>query len=108
MLKKHRSLEGQSSRAVKLLDRTIAEIYKEIPEVSMFFGDYRLDPLERGIPLGNWLESLPEELYEDIGIDREGLVDNLEEYLRQLDMMRLGKLPPVHDITVIGGHDKSG
>jgi len=93
---------------MKLLERTIAEIYEEIPEVSMFLGDYGLDPLERGIPLGHWLESLPEEMYEDIGIDREGLVENLEEYLRQIDMMQLGKLPPVHSITVLGGHDKSG
>jgi ABC-type lipoprotein export system ATPase subunit len=93
---------------MKLLERTIAEIYREIPEVSMFLGDYGLDPLERGIPLGHWLESLPEEMYEDIGIDREGLVENLEEYLRQLEMMQLDKLPPVHDITLIGGPTGSG
>jgi ABC-type lipoprotein export system ATPase subunit len=91
-----------------LLERTIAEIYDELPQVSLFLSDHGLEPLEKGIPLGLWLQSLPGEMYEDIGIDMQGLLENLEGYLQQLQLHHEGRLPTVHDITVIGGHNKSG
>ena len=91
-----------------ILERTIEDLYEQMPQVSLFLGDYGLDPLERGITLGLWLESLPEEMYEDIGIDMPGLVENLEEYLSQQQMLQSGHLPAVNDITIIGGSDKSG
>ncbi len=93
---------------MNILERTISELFEEMPEVSYFLSDHGLVPLEQGIALGLWLESLPDELYEDIGIDRQGLVENLNEYLAQRLLPDSCKLPPVNEITIIGGHDKSG
>jgi ABC-type lipoprotein export system ATPase subunit len=93
---------------MNILDRTIADLCEEMPQVSLFLGDYGLEPLERGISLGLWLESLPEEIYEDIGIDRQGLVENLEGYLEQQRLLEGGRYPAVDDITVIGGRNKAG
>lgn len=93
---------------MNILERTIADLYAEMPQVSLFLSDYGLDPLEKGIPLGHWLESLPEEMYEDIGIDMQGLVENLESYLEHQQMLVESRLPAVNEITIIGGQNKAG
>ncbi len=91
-----------------ILEQSIADLNARTPEVAQFLADHGLVPEEEGIALGAWLDRVNEEVYEDIGIDRDGLVENLEAFLRQQSLLCSSTLPEVLSITVIGGHDKSG
>jgi ABC-type lipoprotein export system ATPase subunit len=92
---------------MNILEQTIADLNARTPEVAQFLADHGLVPDEEGIALGTWLEQLHEDVYEDIGIGRDGLVENLEAFLRQQSSLCSNALPEVSSITVIGGHDKS-
>jgi ABC-type lipoprotein export system ATPase subunit len=91
-----------------IFDKKITEIMAEIPAISGFLRDYGIIPDNRELSLRSYLDNLPEELYEDMGIDRTGLLDQIEGFILQRDESLNGKLPPVNDITIIGGYDKSG
>lgn len=89
-------------------EQKIEDLITGAPELSGIFQDYGLVPDNPALSLRAFLESLPEETYEDLGIDRSGLLEQIEGFIRQRHETLNSRLPPVNDITIIGGHDKSG
>ncbi|MDR1727467.1 MAG: ATP-binding cassette domain-containing protein [Acidobacteriota bacterium] len=96
-----------------ILDADVQALAGSRPEVLRFLEDYgiRLGP-QAGVSLRRRLAELPEELFEDIGIDRRRLEANLGFFLaaRVSDARGAadGARAQVRSITVVGGRDKSG
>jgi ABC-type lipoprotein export system ATPase subunit len=93
---------------MSILEKQIETLKSEVPQVTNFFGDYGIIFNDGDYTLGEYLRQLPEDFYEDIGIDQVTLLDNLDGFLNQLNLMHNTEAPKVAEITIIGGHDKSG
>ncbi len=91
-----------------ILEKEIGVLKSEFPQLTGFFTDYGISFTESQSTLGDYLDHLPEELYEDIGIDRERLLENLDGFLQHLNLLEGTEHPTVSEITIIGGHDKNG
>ena len=91
-----------------ILEKQIEVLKSEVPQVTDFFSDYGIILDDSGYTLGEYLEQLPEDFYEDIGIDQVTLLENLDGFLNQLNIMQNTEAPKVSEITIIGGHDKTG
>jgi len=88
------------------LDRPAGELKAEIPFLEDALRDYGLFPKDHE-SLKAHLDRLTEERYEDIGIDRENLIENLEGILRHADNLKRKHRYAVSEITIIGGRNKS-
>ena len=91
-----------------ILEKKIEVLKSEVPQVTDFFSDYGIILDDGGFTLGEYLEQLPEDFYEDIGIDQVTLLENLDGFLNQLNLLQNTEAPKVSEITIIGGHDKTG
>ena len=93
---------------MKILDETIESIYANYPEVKTFFDNYGLSLNEQHYSLGEFLENINPEQYEDIGIDKANLIENLNAYILQLNEQDKKDRFTISSITIIGGNDKKG
>ncbi|NTW50575.1 MAG: ATP-binding cassette domain-containing protein, partial [Chlorobiales bacterium] len=93
---------------VEILEKEIKSVKSELPQLVGFFGNYGINLEHEHIPLGAYLENFTEEYYEDIGIDKHQLIENLDGFLQQLEAIRNGNSFRISSLTVIGGHDKQG
>ncbi|MEI8102040.1 MAG: ATP-binding cassette domain-containing protein [Chlorobium sp.] len=93
---------------IEILEKNIGYLTAEFPLITGFFNDYGIAFYDLHATLGESLDRLPEEIYEDIGIDREKLLENLDGFLQRITRSESAEAPTVADITIIGGHDKSG
>lgn len=93
---------------IDILEQNIGHLTTEFPPITGFFSDYGIIFNDLHATLGETLERLPEEHYEDIGIDREKLLENLDGFLQRITSSDSAEAPTVSEITIIGGHDKSG
>jgi ABC-type antimicrobial peptide transport system, ATPase component len=90
---------------MELLEKEIELISKETPYVTEFFRTYRITPPNPKVSLGKYLDSLTDEYFEDIGMDKTQLVSSLAGFL---EMAKEQNEFQVQSITIIGGHDKNG
>ena len=88
---------------MELLKKEINVITREAPFVMEFFDTYGINPEDGNIPLGQYIDALTEDYFEDIGMDKDQLISNLEGFL-QLPASQT-KLQ-VDSITIIGGFNK--
>lgn len=88
------------------LDRPTGELKAEIPFLSETLRNYGLFPKDHE-SLRAHLDKLTEERYEDIGIDRLCLIENLEGILRHAENLKQKNDHTVSEITIIGGRNKS-
>jgi len=93
---------------IHILEKEIGVLISDFPQLPGFFSDYGLSFDEGHATLGKYFDQLSEEFYEDIGIDRERLLENLDGFLEQLKQLKNSEPPNVSEITIIGGHDKNG
>ncbi|NTV05853.1 MAG: ATP-binding cassette domain-containing protein [Chlorobiaceae bacterium] len=93
---------------IEILEKKIGHLTAEFPPLTGFFSDYGITFNDLHATLGDSLDLLPEEIYEDMGIDREKLLENLDGFLQRITLSEIDEMPSVSDITIIGGHDKSG
>ncbi len=91
-----------------ILDKPIKNIREELPELIPFFGDLGIRLKQEDQLLGEYLDTLSDEYYEDIGIDRDMLICNMNGFLCQLSSAHERVDQGLSSITVIGGHDKTG
>jgi len=87
-----------------ILESETAVLCEKHPGVCAFLRDQgiALTPSETG--LKHWLDALPEARYEDIGIGKERLLENLRAFCG-------GASPSVRrveSVTIVGGRDKKG
>ncbi len=93
---------------IDILEKKIGHLTAEFPPLTEFFSDYGITFNDLHATLGETLEGLAEEHYEDMGIDREKLLENLDGFLQRITLSEIAEAPTVSEITIIGGHDKNG
>lgn len=92
-------------KRLQLLEKEITVLEKEHLLIGSFFDNYGIRLNDKSITLGKYLDALSNEFYEDIGIDKAQLIDNLVGFIELTDQPPLFK---VNSVTIIGGRDKSG
>jgi ABC-type lipoprotein export system ATPase subunit len=90
---------------MELLEKEISTVIQEIPYIKTFFGNYGISPKNERTRLGQYIDSLTSEFYEDIGIDKTQFINNLLGFVELTDQKPAYK---ISSVTIIGGHDKSG
>lgn len=93
----------------QLLGKTWKDILCNIPQLVEFFDGYDINwQLSEG-PIGNIIDNITSDHFEDIGTDRIGFLENLEGFLEKLDQIAEGtEHRQINAITLYGGHDKDG
>lgn len=93
----------------EILIKKWSDISTSIPQLLDFFAGYGIEPAGSSQILGELIEDVSEEHFEDIGIDRAGFLDNLAGFLEKLEeLAEVAAGRQIHSITLIGGHDKDG
>ena len=93
---------------MKILEEPIETITNKYPAVKTFFENYGLPLSGSRTSLGEFLDKLSPERYEDIGIDKKRLIENLDGYLVQIKDVAGSVENNVESVTIIGGNDKKG
>ncbi|MGD8777423.1 MAG: ATP-binding cassette domain-containing protein [Ignavibacteria bacterium] len=93
---------------MKILEETIESIHEKFPEVKTFFDNNGISLNKGAKSLGEFLDQLSPECYEDIGIDKANLIENLEGYLSRLTNRDKKNNFDISSITITGGKDKNG
>ncbi len=93
---------------MEILEKQIKNIKEEIPELVHFFNDYGIQLNKDTDLLGDYLNKLGEEYYEDIGIDASMLIQNMEGFITGLQSSQKPHKQSVKTIQIIGGHNKKG
>jgi hypothetical protein len=82
-----------------ILEKEIGVLTSEFPQLTGFFSDYGINFNEGNSTFGEYLDQFPEEFYEDIGIDRERLLENLDGFLQHACLLESTEPPNVSEIT---------
>ena len=90
---------------MELLEKEITSIKQEMPYIKDFLDSYGICPQNESVRLGHYLDTLTDEFYEDIGIDKTQLVNNILGFIELANRKSAFK---VDSVTIIGGHDKNG
>lgn len=84
----------------------LEELCASFPVVTEFLKNYRLESLCGDQCLPTALEDISSEILEDFGMDADDICDALCGFLEAL--YRPNTLSEIRQITILGGHDKSG
>lgn len=88
---------------MELLNKNIHTLLDELPALHVFLENYGLQFSDKAKSLGECIQSLSDDFFEDAGINQEQLISNLLGFIHQQE------IPPpfqVDAVTIIGGHDK--
>lgn len=86
----------------------IADIEENFPQVIHYLSDCGIDILKtKELALGTYLLSLSDEFLQEIGIDRDLLLDSLARLIEK-QKEALMEDNKVTSVTIIGGHNKQG
>jgi ABC-type lipoprotein export system ATPase subunit len=88
---------------MEILEKNINTIKQDIPYIREFFDTYGIQPDNGNIRLGEYLDTLTEEYFEDIGMDKAQLISSLEGFL-QLSVAKAAF--KIESIAIIGGFNK--
>ena len=92
---------------INILEKPISIIKNEVPQLISFLSEQGINLNGSSQPLGEFLEKLGDEFYEDIGIDEQMLIQNINGFLEELRSEKQTEKPRVDSITIFGGHDKN-
>ena len=92
----------------EILEKPITLLKDEMPELKAFFDSYGIKFDRENLSLGNYLETLTEEYYDDIGIDKIMLISNMKGFIEQQKTNGENKKFSIRSLIVKGGIDKSG
>ncbi|SMP71122.1 ATP-binding cassette domain-containing protein [Anoxynatronum buryatiense] len=87
---------------------SLQTIFADDTHTTGFFEAAGLPHPTKGITLQHYLHQLEEELLEDLGIDREDLVNQLACYLDHMKTLQAGNQLQVSSVTIAGGQNKHG
>jgi len=90
---------------MELLNESLASILNKYPQVETFLQNLGLPQIDSGSTLGSFLDTIKPDDYEDLGMDREILLNQL---LALLEVQEKNDGPSVRSITIIGGKTKTG
>lgn len=90
-----------------LLHKPLKRVLKEYPYIEDFISSFGLEITEGPESLESYLANLDPDLLIDLGTDQEQLRRSLDEFLTGMLALE-DPLDRVEDLTIIGGHNKSG
>lgn len=91
-------------------DLTMGELLERFPFAADFFAQNGISTEGReGLTFEEYLEQMGRDGEEEQALDREGLKEGLNAYIRQmLKFLGIEEEEPVRSLTILAGHDKSG
>ncbi|MBC8590961.1 ATP-binding cassette domain-containing protein [Wansuia hejianensis] len=89
---------------------TIGELIEKYPFVTGFFEANKLDTGSfENKTFQEYLDNFSQGEIEDFAIDKESLIEGLEEYIKQMkDFLGIKDDEGIESLTILPGHDKSG
>lgn len=87
---------------------SFGELFGEYPFARDFFEANSLPPTDSVSTVEEYVQAVSPVLLEDIGLEREGLIERLEAFIERMNEVRKGSDFTVETVTVLGGRDKSG
>ena len=86
----------------------LEDLFAEYPYAKDFFDANGLPPVDLNDTVGEYLSSMSPVFLEDIGFEREGLLERFSSFMERMRDVKEGPGFSVGKITVLGGRDKSG
>ncbi len=86
----------------------ISKLTQDHPYIEDFLLSVGLKDFNAGLSMGSIAEGLTEEWLEDRGMDREQLLRHFIVFMDKMEQLRLKPESRAKEITILGGHDKSG
>ena len=87
---------------------SIKEIFRAYPDGEAFFLSLGMPAPASGMTIREYADSLDEELLEDKGFDRDGLVDHFIAFMARMSGSVHTEGDRVESLTIVGGRDKAG
>ena len=92
----------------QLADIPLSALLTAHPCVADFLASLGLADVDGCQPLVDWLALLPDEAIFDAGMDREQMLDHVDQLIAQVATMAETSQRRVSSLTLIGGRDKAG
>jgi ABC-type lipoprotein export system ATPase subunit len=92
---------------MSILEEPVHLIPVKYPALSVFFETYGLSTQSHD-PLKTYLDKMDNDFFEDIGIDRENLIENLKGLLKHSGNLNTSNNQVIKSIRIIGGTGKLG
>jgi ABC-type lipoprotein export system ATPase subunit len=86
--------------------KSLRDLLEEYPIVADFLANLRLDHVSRELPLSRALEEVDDEILEEFGLDRYGVLQNFCEFLEAFTRTE-ASFDTVSSLTINGGYNKS-
>ncbi len=92
-----------------ILTTALKELFREHPYAEDFFSSLGLKPAGMASNINNYLEDLEDSSIEDCGMERSQIISSFILFMEKMSELKAGRtLPPIQEIAVLGGCDKSG
>ncbi|APG26545.1 ABC transporter [Syntrophotalea acetylenivorans] len=92
----------------ELLQQPLPQLLKERPYVRDFFAAMGIPLPSKGQRLGQVIDAVPAEQLTEFGLDRQELMTQFAEFVKQMEQFKAGAAQPVRTVTILGGCDKAG
>jgi ABC-type lipoprotein export system ATPase subunit len=89
-------------------DLKLEQIFWEHPYVADFFNAMVLPVSDKNVTLQDYFSGLDEDLLQDMGMNREELMERFDLFMAHMNEVREGKPVRINSICIIGGFDKFG
>lgn len=86
----------------------LKEIFEKQPVAKDFFESIGLNIEKENLTLTQYVDTLDEDILEDLGLSKEFILENFKEFLKNLDFVGSNEIEKVRSITIIGGYNKLG
>ena len=87
--------------------KSISEIKAMYPISADFFDNLNLNDIADNMPVADALEKGSQEWLDELGTDVEDVLEQFADFMSTLTSPE-DEIMQIHEITVVGGHDKSG
>lgn len=86
----------------------IDELTRKHPYVEEFFSSSGIKITDKSITVTELINGFSEEMLEELGIEREKIIDNLTAFIKNMESKEYQDKSRVESVTIIGGHNKLG
>ncbi|MBC2579463.1 ABC transporter ATP-binding protein [Clostridium sp. DJ247] len=87
----------------------LSELFEKYPYIEEFFSSYGVNLNKmKDLNLDEFINSLDEDIFLNLGIEKEALLPHLEDIICNMEKMKESLSHKIQSITIIGGHTKNG
>ncbi len=91
-----------------IISTALNEIFKEYTYAEDFFASIGIIPSTTSLTAVDFLNNLADDIIEDCGMERNQIITQFVAFMEKMNELKLKSNYCVKEISVIGGHDKSG